>query len=152
MNISCWFPCGADGQARGWGGWVGGWLYGHMTTKISWMARQPNLLSYGAPFACALRMCGALLLNCQPWNDCAWSQSLTERFPLYSFAWESFGVLDRWLVTQRSSTVFSLPSPSIALSSPAILTPPTPQKSVGWYALLHGKSFCFSIVFQIVGP
>ena len=100
-------------------------------------------------------MCGALLLNCQPWNDCAWSGSLTERFPLYSFDWESLGVLDRWLlmgsgrlwgvVTQRSSTVFSLPSPSM-LFPPQPFWHPPPHKKV-WddtpYSMAKASVFLF---------
>ena len=87
-----------------------------------------------------------------------WSGSLTERFPLYSFDWESFGVLDRWLlmasghlwgvVTQRSSTVFSLPSPSM-LFPPQPFWHPPPHKKCGmirltpkWQKLLF--FYCFS--------
>ena len=37
-----WYTCGGDG-------WLGGRVYGHVTTKISWMHRLPNFLTQGAP-------------------------------------------------------------------------------------------------------
>ena len=37
-----WYACGGDG-------WLGGRVYGHVTTKISRMHRLQNFLTHGAP-------------------------------------------------------------------------------------------------------
>ena len=96
----------------------------------------------------------AIKLSALKWLS---SGSLTERFPLYSFDWESFGVLDRWLcmgsgrlwgvVTQRSSTVFSLPSPSMLFPpQPFWHLPPT--KKCGMIRLTPWQKLLFFCCFS----
>ena len=58
-KILHWLPCDADGQSRDYQMAT----YGHVSTKISKMDRQPNFLGCGALLVRASRMHGAPLLK-----------------------------------------------------------------------------------------